>query len=51
MVAAITVILAVITFMVIGGFIGYCNGYDKAWDEAILCAEEEVNNAVLQSQN
>ena len=40
-----TIVFAIgvlVTFTIIGGFIGYFQGYDKAWDEAISCAEEEV---------
>lgn len=32
-----------IFFTIVGGFIGYFHGYDKAWDEAISCAEEVTN--------
>ena len=50
-VTATIVVLFIATVAVIGGFFGYCHGYDKAWEEAIKCVEEETNNAVLQSQN
>lgn len=51
---AVTIAIAallVATVAVIGGFFGFCKGYDMAWDEAITCVQEEVNDAVLQSKN
>ena len=41
----VTVTIAVLftaAVAVIGGFFGYCRGYDKAWEEAIKCVEEET---------
>ena len=49
MVALTIVVLAVISFGLVGAFLGYDKGFDKGFDAAIECFEEEARN--VQSNN
>lgn len=42
MVLTIILMLFALGFALVGGYIGYYNGYDRAWLDAIEFAEEEV---------
>ena len=44
MVAAIVVFLIVAGFGLAGGFIGFSHGFDKGWEAAEDCFEEEIKN-------
>ena len=46
MAALITILLVLTFFGIVGGFIGYWTGYDKAWLEAVEFVEEEVTNGI-----
>lgn len=44
MVAVTLVFLVAACFMIVGGFLGFSYGYDKGWDTAMECLEEEIRD-------
>ena len=44
MIAVIVVFLIAIGFGIAGGLIGYSAGFDKGWESAEDCFEEEIKN-------
>ena len=50
MVATIFIFLVATAFGIVGAYVGYTCGFDKGWDTALECLEEEVKNGI-QSKN
>ena len=49
MVALIVVFLIATGFGIAGGLIGYSCGFDKGWESAEDCFEEEIKNVSSES--
>ena len=49
MVTVILVFLIAACFGIAGAFVGYSCGFDKGWDTAEECFEEEVKNGIQSS--
>lgn len=50
MVALAVVVLAIISFGLVGGLLGYEIGFDEGFEAALKCYEEEMKNAYIQTE-